>query len=124
MSSRVSSAEGDLARSTWSGIVASSRILFALKEVIDPNKRDRERFIFEGEILKRLDHLALPRVYRAFEHDKLRRVYLLMDYVKGRNLETLRKEHQNSLCAGAGPDRLRLCMLSIYLQGKTARLAH
>src|SRR5713101_3821847 len=66
--------------------------LFALKEVIDPNKRDRERFIFEGEILKRLDHRALPRVYRVFEHDKLKRVYLLMDYIKGRNLEALRKE--------------------------------
>jgi eukaryotic-like serine/threonine-protein kinase len=66
--------------------------LFALKELIDPSTRDRERFIFEGEILKRLDHRALPRVYRVFEHDKLRRVYLLMDYVKGRNLETLRKE--------------------------------
>ena len=26
--------------------------LFALKEVIDPKKRDRERFIFEAEILK------------------------------------------------------------------------
>ena len=66
--------------------------LFALKELIDPSTRDRERFIFEGQILKRLDHRALPRVYRVFEHDKLRRVYLLMDYVKGRNLETLRKE--------------------------------
>lgn len=66
--------------------------LYALKEVIDPNKRDRERFIFEGEVLKRLDHRALPRVYRVFEHDKLKRVYLLMDYIKGRNLEALRKE--------------------------------
>jgi eukaryotic-like serine/threonine-protein kinase len=66
--------------------------LFALKEVIDPNKGDRERFNFEGEILKRLDHRALPHVYRVFEHDKLKRVYLLMDYIKGRNLETLRKE--------------------------------
>ncbi len=66
--------------------------LYALKEVIDPDKRDRERFIFEGEVLKRLDHRALPRVYRVFEHDKLKRVYLLMDYIKGRNLEALRKE--------------------------------
>ncbi len=66
--------------------------VFALKEVIDPSKRDLERFIFEGEILKRLKHRALPHVYRVFEHDKLKRVYLLMDYVKGRNLETLRHE--------------------------------
>ncbi len=76
-------------------LVSDRRIkqnLFALKEVINPNKRDRERFIFEGEVLKRLDHRALPRVYRVFEHDKLKRVYLLMDYIKGRNLEALRKE--------------------------------
>ena len=66
--------------------------LFALKEVINPNKQDRERFMFEAEILKRLDHRALPRVYRIFEHGKLRRVYMLMDYIKGKNLETLRKE--------------------------------
>jgi len=66
--------------------------LFALKEVIDPNKRDRERFVFEGDILKRLNHRALPRVYRVFEHNKLKRVYMLMDYVEGKNLETLRQE--------------------------------
>jgi len=66
--------------------------LFALKELIDPNKGDRERFVFEGDILKRLYHRALPRVYRVFEHNKLKRVYMLMDYVEGTNLETLRLE--------------------------------
>lgn len=64
--------------------------LFALKEVIDPNKRDRERFVFEGELLKRLNHRALPCVYNVFEQDK--RVYMLMDYVEGKNLEILRQE--------------------------------
>ena len=66
--------------------------LFALKEVIDPNKRERERFTFESEILKRLDHRALPHVYQVFEDGKLKRVYMLMDYIEGRNLEALRKE--------------------------------
>src|SRR6266446_1195317 len=66
--------------------------LFALKEVINPDKHDRERFIFEGELLKRLDHPALPRVYRVFERDKLKRVYMLMDYIRGKNLEGLRAE--------------------------------
>src|ERR1039457_277857 len=51
--------------------------LFALKEVIDPNKLDHERFIFEGEVLKRLHHRALPRIYRVFENEKLNRVYIL-----------------------------------------------
>ncbi|GAC1392010.1 MAG: hypothetical protein NVS4B11_01460 [Ktedonobacteraceae bacterium] len=65
--------------------------LFALKEVIDPNKEERERFAFECEVLKRLDHLALPRVYRVFEDNKNIRVYMLMDYVAGPNLEILRQ---------------------------------
>jgi len=66
--------------------------LFALKEVIDPDRRDRERFVFEGEVLERLHHRALPRVYRVFEHNKLKRVYMLMDYIQGKNLEILRQE--------------------------------
>jgi len=63
--------------------------LFALKEIIDPNKRDREHFIFEAEVLKRLNHRALPHVYKVFEYEKLKRVYMLMDYIEGRNLDTL-----------------------------------
>jgi eukaryotic-like serine/threonine-protein kinase len=70
--------------------------LFALKEVIDPNKLDHERFIFESEVLKRLHHRALPRVYRVFENEKLKRVYMLMNYVPGRNLEDLLKEQPDS----------------------------
>lgn len=62
---------------------------FALKEVIDPNERDRERFIFEAEVLKRLDHRALPHVYKVFEYEKLKRVYMLMDYIEGQNLDIL-----------------------------------
>src|SRR5437667_1649030 len=63
--------------------------LFALKEVIDPNRRERERFIFEAEVLKRLNHRALPHVYKVFEYEKLKRVYMLMDYIEGQNLEIL-----------------------------------
>ena len=66
--------------------------LFALKEVIDPSRRDRERFIFEAEVLKRLNHRALPHVYQVFEHEKFRRVYMLMDYIEGRDLEVLLAE--------------------------------
>ncbi len=66
--------------------------LFALKEVIDPSRRDRERFLFEAGVLKRLNHRALPHVYQVFEHEKLRRVYMLMDYIEGQNLGVLLKE--------------------------------
>src|SRR5260370_27400619 len=71
---------------------SASQKRFALKEVINPDKHDRERFTFEGQVLWRLEHKALPRVYRVFENDKLRRVYILMDYIEGPNLEVLQKE--------------------------------
>ncbi|HLL78365.1 MAG TPA: serine/threonine-protein kinase [Ktedonobacteraceae bacterium] len=65
---------------------------FALKELIGQDKLDRDCFLFEGELLRRLDHPALPHVYGVFENKKLSRVYMLMDYIQGRNLNDLRKE--------------------------------
>ena len=65
---------------------------FALKEVIDTHKQDQSRFRFEGDILKRLDHPSLPRVYRTFDDDQLHRFCMLMDYVEGPNLEILRQQ--------------------------------
>jgi len=66
--------------------------LFALKEMIDTSKQERARFAFECELLKRLDHSALPRVYRSMEDDQNNRSYMLMDYIEGPNLETLRQK--------------------------------
>jgi eukaryotic-like serine/threonine-protein kinase len=66
--------------------------LFALKELIDSSKLERERFTFEGEILKRVDHPALPRIYRVFDDEKSGRAYILMDYIEGSNLEKLRQQ--------------------------------
>src|ERR1700730_2305554 len=65
---------------------------FALKELIEPGAHDHERLLFECDILKRLDHPSLPRVYHVFEYEKLRRIYLLMEYIRGKNLEDLREE--------------------------------
>ncbi len=65
---------------------------FALKELIDPDRKARERFAFEAEVLMRLDHESLPRVYRVFENERLKRVYILMDYIEGHDLEVLRKD--------------------------------
>ena len=65
---------------------------YALKEVIESHGKDRTRkdknhFTFEGDVLKRLDHRALPRVYRAFDDDAHERSYILMDFVDGPNLD-------------------------------------
>src|SRR2546421_9819022 len=64
--------------------------LFALKEVVNPNKIARERFAFENEVLTRFQHEALPRVHHVFENDRLKRVYMLMDYIQDRDLEFLK----------------------------------
>ncbi len=69
--------------------------LFALKEVIDPNKKELKRFVFEADLLRRLDHPALPRVYHVFEDEKNERAYMLMDYIEGPNLEVLRRSQPN-----------------------------
>ncbi|GCE03250.1 serine/threonine protein kinase [Dictyobacter aurantiacus] len=66
--------------------------VFALKEVESLERRQKESFLFEGEVLRRLDHPALPRVYRVFEEPKHDRICILMDYVAGPNLEQLRSE--------------------------------
>lgn len=66
--------------------------LYALKEVVDPDKKELEHFTFEAQVLERVDHPALPRVYRAFEDESHYRAYMLMDYIEGPNLEQLRHE--------------------------------
>jgi serine/threonine protein kinase len=66
--------------------------VFALKEVIDPDQRERRHFTLEAEFLKRADHPSLPRVYRVFDDPVQNRAYMLMDYVEGVNLERLRRE--------------------------------
>lgn len=66
--------------------------LYALKELVSQDRLDRECFLFEGELLKRLDHPALPHVYSVFENKKIQRAYMLMDYIQGQNLAYLRKE--------------------------------
>jgi serine/threonine protein kinase len=63
---------------------------FALKEVITAHKKSSEHFSFEYSLLERLVHPALPRVHHVFAHEEPSRWYMLMDYVEGPNLETLR----------------------------------
>ncbi len=65
--------------------------LFALKEITNPDQKERERFLFEGGVLKRLQHPALPRVYQVFDNSRLKRVYILMDFISGQNLEHIRQ---------------------------------
>ena len=63
---------------------------FALKEAIISHKISSEHFSFEHSLLERLGHPALPRVHHVFDNEEHNRLYMLMDYIEGPNLETLR----------------------------------
>src|SRR2546427_11808468 len=69
--------------------------LFVLKERIDLEKQERDRFVFEGVVLKQLHHPALQYVYRVFEENSRHRVYMLMQYISGPDLETMRQRWPN-----------------------------
>jgi eukaryotic-like serine/threonine-protein kinase len=71
--------------------------LFVLKEVVEPNKQARHRLASEGKLLRRLHHIGLPRIHRVLNDDKNNRVYLLMDYIAGQDLETLRHQQPENL---------------------------
>jgi eukaryotic-like serine/threonine-protein kinase len=68
---------------------------FALKETIVMNQEASERFIFECALLERLAHPSLPRVYHVFDNEEHNRLYMVMDYVEGPDLETLRQVQHN-----------------------------
>lgn len=66
--------------------------VFALKTMTDPHPKERARFTFEADLLKRADHPSLPRVYRVFDDLEHGSACMLMDYIDGNNLEQLRKQ--------------------------------
>jgi serine/threonine protein kinase len=73
--------------------------LFVLKEVLEVMKPARHRLVSAGKLLRRLRHPGLPRVYRVLNDDIYNRVYLLVDYVAGQDLETLRLQQREKLFA-------------------------
>ena len=66
--------------------------LFVLKEMIEPVKRARHRLASEGNLLRRLQHPGLPRVHQVLTDDTHNRVFLLMEYIDGHDLEILRQQ--------------------------------
>ena len=71
--------------------------LFVLKEVVEANKQARHRLASEGKLLRQFHHRGFPRVYQVLNSDKNKRVYLLMDYLAGQDLETLRQQQPEKL---------------------------
>lgn len=62
----------------------------AIKEVVDPDPGVRNQFRLEGELLINTRHRNIPAGYHLIEEDG--RLYLVMDYVLGKDLEELLNE--------------------------------
>ena len=73
----------------------SEGTLLALKELRDQDVSEKKRLHFECELLKRLDHPALPQLEGLFEENN--RLYMLMEYIPGQNLEILRKQQARNV---------------------------
>ena len=71
--------------------------LLVLKEVVEPDKQARHRLASAGKLLGQFHHRGFPRVYQVLTDNKNKRVYLLMEYIAGQDLETLRQQ---------GPEKL------------------
>lgn len=62
----------------------------ALKELHSANQQEELHFAFEGRVLKRLQHPALPRVYDVYEASQQQSSFLVLEHIAGPNLEILR----------------------------------
>src|SRR5260370_27723375 len=79
-------------------LVSDRRIkqqVFALKELIEPSGPDRDRLIFECEILKRLYLPAVPRLFHVFVYERLARLHVLSAYLKRANRKHVRDAQPN-----------------------------
>jgi serine/threonine protein kinase len=66
--------------------------LFVLKQRIDLNTQKRHQFFFEAVLLRKLSHEALPRVYQVFDDARHGWHSILMEYIEGPSLDTLRQQ--------------------------------
>ncbi len=70
--------------------------VYAVKEMLDrftdPKERAEalERFDEEAQLLKRLSHPRIPRIYASFKDEE--RQYLAMDFVRGKDMEDIIRE--------------------------------
>jgi serine/threonine protein kinase len=70
---------------------------FVLKEVVEPNKQARHQLVSAGKFLRQLHHPGLTPVRRVLDEHKYKRVFWLMDYIAGQDLETLRHQQTEHL---------------------------
>ncbi|HEX9035960.1 MAG TPA: protein kinase [Ktedonobacterales bacterium] len=106
-----------------SDIVYGANAIFALKELADTNPGARKQFELEARWLRELNHDSIPKVRESFEWDG--RVYLVMDFVDGENLEQyLHRTGRPLPEAQALRWMLPICDALHYLHTRTPPLLH
>ncbi|HEX8732391.1 MAG TPA: protein kinase [Ktedonobacterales bacterium] len=101
----------------------SSNNVYALKELSDQSPGARKQFALESRWLQELDHTSIPKVRESFEWDD--RVYLVMDFVEGENLEQrLRRAGRPLPEEQALRWMLPICDALQYLHTRTPPLLH
>lgn len=101
----------------------SSNNVYALKELSDQSSGARKQFALESRWLQELDHTSIPKVRESFEWED--RVYLVMDFVEGENLEQyLRRIGRPLPEEQALRWMLPICDALQYLHTRTPPLLH
>lgn len=102
------------------GIDEEARL--AIKE-LDPELFSVDEFKNEVNLLYKLNHPNLPKIYDFFFEDG--RYYLVMDYIDGHTLDTVMVERGGSIPAADVYDyALQICDIFIYLHSLKHRIIH
>lgn len=105
----------------YEGIDESGQI-FAIKEMLDkftdPKERVEaiERFNEEAELLQRLSHKRIPKIYSHFTDEG--RHYLTMDFIRGKDLEQIVEQQVKLSEAKAIEYADQICDVLDYLHGR------
>lgn len=76
--------------SVYKALDTNHNVVRAIKEVTDPDKGVQEQFRLEADLLITHTHQNIPKGYYVFQANK--RIYFVMDYVDGKDLEELLNE--------------------------------
>ena len=100
--------------------------LFVLKEVVEPDKQARHRLASAGKLLRQFHHRGFPQVYQVLTDNKNKRVYLLMDYIAGQDLETLRQQRPEKLYSWSEVKTIMASIIAVVtsLHGQQPPIIH
>ncbi|GHO59366.1 serine/threonine protein kinase [Ktedonobacter robiniae] len=100
--------------------------VYALKEVSIRQKTEWKSVQLEAELLKQLDHYAIPRFYGMVEDPLRMRAGILMSYIAGPNLESLRRQQPEKHFKPAQVFSMMTPIVDaiIYLHQQTPSIVH